>query len=902
MDFDSLPDNKSTAPQGSSGSFDSLVDDEDKFGGVSGEAKALTAGVARGATFGLSDQAMTKSGLVNPETLKGLQETNPTSSLAGEVVGTVAPLFVGDEAGVANLPKLVSKLGSGTERAVAKLIPEAALGARGTSIAAKAAGFGTEGALYGLGNSISENALGDHDLVSQQTLANIGMSAAFAGGLGSLVGGFTGKTARAVLDASSPEEKILAQKATEAIDPLSPEGALVNTAGDASDKISMLDALKLQKENAPEIIKAAETIGAPLLPAQTSASKFIQDATSSLSKTPSIPGVITQQAVQKGVDAVDNVMKSTLGGGSSLTDYEAGSLIKNKIQDVVDDLYKPLKEGYLSRAGDAGKVQLGDEARLKLWNGLQDQAQKFGSVGSEGGKLIEQYAEKALAQNSVSQMDELISEIGEKQRAAFRAGETSNSKALGMVADELKDFQIREIVKQGKTLAKSIGPEAEELANQAVEQHKQLTAKYREFKGILGDLASDAKLGKRATTAGGIETTLDELPNEKVVSKFFNAKNVDGLARLKDKFPEAYEALVEQRKSQILSASMDDGKVKIGKVLNELDKLSPEMRKLMFSPEELEKLNASKVWMESLPKDLNPSGTGKAIAFQHFLTNPVKATGQNFMGYATQKLIDHFAGSPQEASKIMTLANTQAAAQKTANRVNSSISDILGKAARPASEKVFSKIENKEDYKKKTDEIVSQANNFSGLTDKISDSTSPLFQHAPNISNSMKMSMGRSVQFLATKIPQNSPENIFSGRPDPSATEISKFKRYYDVAQDPLVALKQVKTGNLLPETIETLNAVYPDLYNHMKLQMMDKLGAIKDKSKIPYATRVSIGQFMGQPLDESMQYQTIMGNQAVYQTQGAQPQGQQKPKPTQSGLSKITLANRTGINQLNDT
>ena len=48
---------------------------EEKFGGIGGGALAATAGAARGLTFGgLSDVALTKLGLVNPETLEALKE------------------------------------------------------------------------------------------------------------------------------------------------------------------------------------------------------------------------------------------------------------------------------------------------------------------------------------------------------------------------------------------------------------------------------------------------------------------------------------------------------------------------------------------------------------------------------------------------------------------------------------------------------------------------------------------------------------------------------------------------------------------------------------------------------------------------------------------------------------
>lgn len=895
MNFDSLVPDNAKGPTGVSGSFDALTDDEDKYGGVSGAAKAFAEGAARTATFGGSDQFLVDTGLSDPESLKGREQTNPVSSTIGDVAGIVGPALVGDEAGFANLPNMASKLGSGVERGVQKLIPQA-IGKTGTSIAAKAAGFGAEGALYGLGQSISENALGDHDLVSQQTLANIGMSAALGGGLGSLVGSFGGKALEA-LDSSSPEAKLQAQRISQMVDGSSPEGALLSTSNSADEKLSLMDALRAQKDNANEIKKAGELIGAPVLPAQTSSSKFIQDATSSLSQQPTIPGVITQQAIQKGFDSVDQTIKGVLGSAEHLSPYDAGSLIKEQVQKTVDDMYAPLKEAYQERSNLGQTIQIPDEARLKLWNKLQETAQNTGSVGSEASKLVETYADRALSQNTVKQLDELISEIGEKQTSAYRAGETKNSVALGALKDELKDFQIRQITKQGRDLAKAIGPEAEQYANEAVQQHKDVTKKYAQFKEILGDLGSDQRLGK-TKTHGAVENVLDGIANEKVLDKMFDPKNADGLLRLQKNFPEVFKTLTDQKKSQILQAAMEDGRVKVGKVLGQLydeKKMSSKVRGLLFSPEELEKLNASKTWVESLPKNINPSGTSKGQAFHEFITHPFKSAAANFVGFATQKLIDHFASSPEEAAKVMSLVNTQKAAQKTASKIDLNISNILGKTARPVAQRLMSKIEDVDDYKKKTEAIKEAANNFQALDQKVSDATSGLYDHAPKITDSMKFAMGRGIQFLNSKIPQTAPMDVFQEAPEPSQAEISQFKRYYDIVENPLSALNQLKDNSLVPETMESLTAVYPKLYEQMQQKLMTQITGLKDRTKLPYQMKIAISHFMGQPIDSSLNYQAVMANQQAFQPP---PQGnpQQKAKPSKGGMEKITLASRTGL------
>lgn len=160
-------------------SFEPQVDE--KYGGASGEIKAALAGAARGATFGLSDLALTKTGLVDPETLEGLKQANPTASTLGEVGGTVGSFLIPGGGAVG----AVSKLAGAAGKKVAGQIASKAL----SNIAAKTVGSAIEGAVFGAGNVVSEYALGDPDLTAQKAAAQIGLGGILGGALGTALGG-----------------------------------------------------------------------------------------------------------------------------------------------------------------------------------------------------------------------------------------------------------------------------------------------------------------------------------------------------------------------------------------------------------------------------------------------------------------------------------------------------------------------------------------------------------------------------------------------------------------------------------------------------------------------------------------------------------------------------------------
>jgi hypothetical protein len=181
------------------------------------------AGAARGLTFGLSDQALTKSGAVNPETLRELEERNKGASLAGEVTGAAAPLLLsGGTAGPAEAAAF-------SARGAARLAPsvlaaragEAVAGGVGKALAedgaqtlarkiltktvAKSAGSAVEGALYGVGNVVSEDALGDPTLTAEKALSQIGFSALIGAGVGVPLGIISGVASKSATEGATKQ-------------------------------------------------------------------------------------------------------------------------------------------------------------------------------------------------------------------------------------------------------------------------------------------------------------------------------------------------------------------------------------------------------------------------------------------------------------------------------------------------------------------------------------------------------------------------------------------------------------------------------------------------------------------------------------------------------------------------
>lgn len=166
-------------------------------------ALAAGGGVASTLSLGVSDQIAKHVGATD---YLNAAKYNPTARLLGEGAGFVAPWAaegLAERTGIEGLealggaPSLLSRAGRATEEGVSAgadvaraALTDAAPGLATqalTDALSKGAGYGLEGALYGVGNTLSENAIEEpptSGLTSDKIFAGLEKGALFAGGLG----------------------------------------------------------------------------------------------------------------------------------------------------------------------------------------------------------------------------------------------------------------------------------------------------------------------------------------------------------------------------------------------------------------------------------------------------------------------------------------------------------------------------------------------------------------------------------------------------------------------------------------------------------------------------------------------------------------------------------------------
>jgi hypothetical protein len=155
------------------------------------QIKAGAEGTARGVTVGLSDFVGTATGLMDKEDAAKRKKYNPEVAIGSEVVGAVAPaLFTGGSSVVAKAASMAPSafISRASTRAAEELTKH--IVKRGSSSVAKdivgktisaTLGSAVEGAIYGAGAKVTEDALGDPNKAAESVLANVGLGAALGG-------------------------------------------------------------------------------------------------------------------------------------------------------------------------------------------------------------------------------------------------------------------------------------------------------------------------------------------------------------------------------------------------------------------------------------------------------------------------------------------------------------------------------------------------------------------------------------------------------------------------------------------------------------------------------------------------------------------------------------------------
>lgn len=825
-----------------------FISDEAKYGeGIGNEAKAFGAGAARAASFGASDYLLTKSGLANPETLKGLEEQNPTASTLGEITGIAGSLVAAPEGLlVGRLGKaadVISESAGAIASKAAPLLanPETAplankvLQAVG-QVGARALGGAAEGAAFGVGRSISDQAMGDPDLNGQKLIANIGYSALFGGALSS---------ALKVGEIAIPKSIEAAKNSFNKLYDVS-----VGLPGEEPGVLSKAYARSasfVSGKPYEQIIEGLQNRVKSLVnPDEQQA--LVKDFAEGLQDQHKKVNSALYEANSKARLQETSSYLKDISGDVALPEFtKITSELKNNIREMRSepDLYPASYPRILEQIeARVVKEVTTDSTSFDIFKTLDDLKKRldeeidYGAMPS-GGDLRAQNQIETLRRGIKGSLEnEDVWGSAAARQAAFNDAQSQLLNITGKKGIFRKDFMAPTLSKGGKQIYE-ISPQ-----------------KIKTYLSQINDLRGEAKSQSLTRYMEASENLVNEIEN-------------------------TYRVLPEQNFNK-------------DQIQNLIGKNKEFSQKAAEQSEYNKALNALGAGAHNVP-----IAEGGAIASA--------ALGHPIIGAALETA--NLMKAPGLA--IQRLAKVEKLISRTSNAIETGVSSMFksaAKAVEPFTGYLGTKLsgeEREKKYNKITLQINELQNNPEKFINVINDKTKDLYAHAPNITQGVINSVARANTFLASKIPQEPEKALLSEPYKPSEAEMSYFERYLKTVEDPLSTLNEMKSGMLTKESIETLTQVYPELYQEMKTQVISKISDHMAKSKkepLSYGTKLSLSMFLNVDLDNSLRQNNIATNQiALAGMQSDKDQADQQmmnktpqKQSTVTGLGKLDISNRS--------
>lgn len=300
----------------------------------------------------------------------------------------------------------------------------------------------------------------------------------------------------------------------------------------------------------------------------------------------------------------------------------------------------------------------------------------------------------------------------------------------------------------------------------------------------------------------------------------------------------------------------------------------------------------------SLTDSIMQAGGAGGAATALMAGHPLVAAGSMALGMTNKLLRER---GPRVAAWLMGRASTFEGADAHVDAIDSAISRattglIEGRAERaaPAASGVFRTAkavataehvdEVRDTYEAKVG-LVRQAAEHPELAQGIEAHLSGVAQHAPQVAAAAADTAKRATAYLASTAPQT--RHIDPLRPEesspPSMGEMSKWLRRVDAVDDPTILFDQVRSLRLDPVTIESVQAVYPRIFQKLQASVRERV--TEKPGDLSRAERLSLSPIAGFALTASASPAAAAARQATFAnaSAGAQPHG----APAKSSSSK---------------
>lgn len=843
------------------------ADKQAEFGSDGAAVRAGLEGVARGATFGLSDLVATKVLGADGEGMKERKERNPVASMGGEIasaallnplgslgIGAKVAGSLGKAADVTAkvagaAPKALSAFTSAVERGLTKTLGESTI-AKATS---KAVSVALEAEAYNVAKNLSEASLGDVDITTERLLANSGEALKLGAGLGFAI-------------------------------PIA--GKLATSAATRARTAAQDAGTFLREDVFKSAAKAYAGVAAKVGSAATSTTEV--EIKQFLANAGTQEGLAMRQELLKGVtpEERDRLAKDLYTKLKSTVD-EVNTATKTAFKEARPREIDTLLEGANSEIAQKKSYDV-----LTSTRAMVDEMRADPAIYSQSGTirkmdLLTQRLERDLGENAYSaqelfaRMDDFKSEI-DKQVGKYGK----------VIAPEAIDTVER--VRGIRGAVKSLLEDPESWGDAAMRQ-KAFNEAFSAHKTAEKELMR--RFGERVTTkSGGVRSELSSVKLNTYLNQIGAARGEIRDSALTN-YLDSAEALATQIEQSAANANVkftDEG------IKSLVEKTVSARADTMAKLETMSKLRALDNGAAFVSAMQQVGGIG-------ILGASAIAPGA---GAAVAGITATIKNMASAHSAVSVLAAAESMVLQTSKRVTSAVDGFMTHAARSTSklpgralvaplairalggktigERTAKNDENRQQrFRRQMDAISEIAANPAGAAEKLDAGFEKMGDYAPKVRSSLVQKQLEAATYLFNRMPQN-PNAGATLNPaldawEPSDSEIGTFERYVDAVQDPLGVIDDMRHGMITSESVEVLRDLYPSLYKQVREEFAAKSSQMQ--TKLPYRERLSLGILLEIPTDPTLDTQFI----GLMQSLHGQAIQTNKPSHSSSGGSDKT-------------
>lgn len=801
-----------------------------KYGeGTGNELAAGALGAGRTLSFGLSDLALQRSGLVSSEALRELKNRNPDATTAGELGALLLPLggqALGAIKGAGMLGGLARGAGAVAEGSGAGLsllsklgegVAKAATKATGSQVIGRAASDAAQALAFHIGQNLSETVLGDQDVTAERLLAHSGQALAVGAGLGLGL-------------------------------PLATKGVMI-AAGKAKEAISALGTA-LKERVLPAASDAAAGVYSKAYGAATGGGEKAADEIYAM--------------LEGGFKAAPAKEREAL---LSAISPEQRDQLHGEIFSLIDQAHQNAEA--MSRAAFR---EFRPKEISKLLEGVDVQP-----ALADAGRLVgvvrdtaKRMADDPLLYDQTYRRE--LEHMADGLEEKLTGGSVNTADELFKSVDKIKGTAVADLSKFNKNLSSRATENAAGLIKRDV---------YGAFKAHLEDASIYGDAAARQSAFNdAISSYIDSTGKKGAFRRFFMGPsggvevekvnrflNRTGAVRDRDmadalnEFVASSSSLAEQvqKSAQTVGGDIDRKGFEsiLGKVVDLHKKAAEDlaftskvraqdafgMALLNFQRSVGDTLFRDGVFSATLKlaqRAANPFTVAKTLSN----AEGIVLRGSERASAAIGKAVDAMASA---GGKVAQVARPYAEPVSLNILLHAVIGDDAGKGDKP---------KNRQDgYRRAIKRLAELTADPNTSAQQYGDGVSHLAKAAPNLSQSLVGTQMRGLQFINDKAPRD-PSAGMTLQPNkedyhPTDSDLSKWERYIAAVADPYSVLDELRHGSVSPEAVEAVQAVYPNLYQDIRLQLTQKVSELE--ATVPYHDRMQLSQLFGVPLDPTL-------------------------------------------------